>query len=77
MIEKEHITLHEAMRRILLSKTGHTSTFHQISIDNRHGGLYRRKKDRQFPGAHQIRARANQYKGLFESLGGGRVRLKT
>jgi HTH-type transcriptional regulator / antitoxin HigA len=70
------LTLHEAIRIVLLSRESRTATTREISAEIQKRGLYSRK-DGDAAGARQINARVRQYSAWFEVVGPGRVRLVT
>ena len=70
------ITLHEAIRMVLLNRESRTATMKEISAEIQKRGLYTRK-DGDAARANQIHARVRQYPALFEMVGRGRVRLVT
>jgi HTH-type transcriptional regulator/antitoxin HigA len=68
------ITLHEAIRMVLLGRESHTATTKEISAEIAKRGLYVRK-DRGAAKPTQINARARKYPDLFEFAAPGVVRL--
>jgi HTH-type transcriptional regulator/antitoxin HigA len=70
------ITLHEAIRIVLLGRESHTATTKEISSEIQKRGLYTRK-DGDAANARQINARVKRYPALFAIVGPGRVRLLT
>ena len=70
------LTLHEAIRIVLLSRESRTATTREISAEIQKRGLYLRK-DGDAAKARQINARVRQYPALFEIVEPGRVRLVT
>jgi HTH-type transcriptional regulator / antitoxin HigA len=72
------ITLHEAIRMVLLGRKSRQATTREISDEVRHRGLYSRK-DGKKPPASQINARVRQIikrrRDLFAFNGRGVVRL--
>jgi hypothetical protein len=70
------ITLHEAIRLVLLGRDSHTATTKEISEEIKKRSLYSRK-DGGPPKPTQINARVRQkrYRDLFEFAAPGVVRL--
>jgi HTH-type transcriptional regulator/antitoxin HigA len=68
------LTLHEAIRMVLLSRESRMATIKEISAELQKRGLYTRK-DGDAARAKQVLARVKQYPDLFEFVGPGRVRL--
>lgn len=70
------LTLHEAIRIVLLSRDSRTATTREISAEIQKRGLYTRK-DGDAARAKQINARVRRYPSLFEIVESGRIRLVT
>lgn len=68
------LTLHEAIRIVLLGRDSRTATTKEISDEIHKRGLCNRK-DGDSARAKQIHARVRQYPELFELVGRGQVRL--
>jgi HTH-type transcriptional regulator/antitoxin HigA len=70
------ITLHEAIRIVLLGRKNHTATTVEISEEIQQRGLFVRPKDSEPAKAKQINARAKKYPDMFEFVQPGVVRLQ-
>jgi HTH-type transcriptional regulator/antitoxin HigA len=70
----EALTLHEAIRIVLLGRESHTATTQEISEEIQQRGLYSRK-DGDAARARQINARVRRYQNLFQFIEPGTVRL--
>lgn len=70
------LTLHDAIRIVLLGRESRTATTKEISDEIQKRGLYSRK-DGNAAKPKQIHARVRQYPAVFEFAGPGRVRLIT
>jgi HTH-type transcriptional regulator/antitoxin HigA len=68
------LTLHEAIRIVLLNRVSRTATTKEISAEIQKRNLYTRK-DGDAARAKQINARVKQYPTWFEFAGPGQVRL--
>ncbi len=68
------LTLHDAIRIVLLGRESRMATTKEISDEIRKRGLYTRK-DGDAARAKQIHARVKRYPALFEFVGPGQVRL--
>ena len=71
---KQILTLHEAIKIVLLRRESHTATTREISAEIERLGLYARKVG-AVARAKQIHARVRQYPDLFEFVKPGGVRL--
>jgi hypothetical protein len=69
------MTLHEAMRMVLLECPNQTASFQDLSAEIARRGLYIRGDGQAAPPA-EVSARAGVYTNLFERVPPGQVRLK-
>lgn len=69
------LTLHAAIRIVLLDRKNHTATTREISEEIRERGLYSRRGDGQAARPSQINARVRENPDMFEFIEPGVVRL--